>query len=171
MKEILKYGFILFLICFFAASFLAKVYSVAKPRIEKRAKEEFQNNLRQLIQEGEQFLPIKIGDEIVYYKVYNKNNDFIGVIFKTQAKGYSSTINTLVAMSPSFEIIKLKVIEQKETPGLGSRITDKEFIEQFSKKQINEISKVNTITGATISSKAVISSVYEKAKKIKELLK
>ncbi|MCM8786512.1 MAG: FMN-binding protein [Candidatus Omnitrophica bacterium] len=171
MREIFRYGFILFLICFFAASFLAKVYSIAKPRIEQRAKVEFQNTLKQLIPQGERFLPIKVDDAIVYYKVYTSSDKMVGIIFQTQAKGYSSTINTLVAMSPSFEIIKLKVIDQKETPGLGSRITDKEFVEQFSKKQIHQISKLHTITGATVSSRAVIMAVAEKAKRIEELLK
>ena len=48
-------------------------------------------------------------------------------------------------------------MEHLETPGLGARIEEEEFLDQF----IGKPEKIDAITGATISSTAVIDTVEE----------
>jgi Na+-translocating ferredoxin:NAD+ oxidoreductase RnfG subunit len=50
-------------------------------------------------------------------------------------------------------------------------VAESDFTGQFSKKNIQGLSQVQAITGATISSRAVIESVKNKAEEINKLLK
>ncbi len=53
------------------------------------------------------------------------------------------------------QIIGLRVTDQKETPGVGSKIAEEEFFSQFNSMScVNEV-KVDAVTGATTSSKSV----------------
>jgi electron transport complex protein RnfG len=88
----------------------------------------------------------------------------VGVVFKAGGKGYSSTIETLAGMLKDGRITAIKVLSQNETPGLGSRVSEPEFGAKF--KDVKDISKVQGIAGATISSRAVIDSVREKAEEV-----
>ncbi|MDD4182931.1 MAG: RnfABCDGE type electron transport complex subunit G [Candidatus Omnitrophica bacterium] len=171
MKEVLKYGLILSAICLIASGLLAGVYSFTKPQIDKQAQNEIDKALTQVVPQANRFEPVQSTDEILYYRGYDKNNKLAGFIFKARAKGYSSTIETLVGLSLQKKIIAIKVIAQNETPGLGSRVTEKTFIQQFTNKNANELSNVSAISGATISSSAVIASVKEKLEKIQNILK
>jgi len=171
MKEVLKYGLILSAICLIASGLLAGVYSFTKPQIDKQAQNEINEALTQVVPQANRFEPVQSTDEILYYRGYDKNNKLAGFVFKAQAKGYSSTIETLVGVSLQKKIIAIKVIAQNETPGLGSRVTEKTFIQQFANKNVNELSNVSAISGATISSSAVIASVKEKLEKIQNILK
>ncbi|MFA5008846.1 MAG: RnfABCDGE type electron transport complex subunit G [Candidatus Omnitrophota bacterium] len=171
MKEIIKYGLILCIICLLASGLLAGVYSFTQPQINKQAQSEIREALKQVVPQANRFEPVKSGEEVLYYRGYDKNNKLTGFAFNAQAKGYSSTIETLVGVSTQKRIIAIKVVAQNETPGLGSRVTEKAFSQQFANKNAGDISQVSAISGATISSSAVIKSVEEKLEKIQNILK
>ncbi len=171
MKEIIRYGLILALICALATGLLALVNSLTKAKIIAQAQAEQEASLKEVMPLGESFEPVKSGAEITYYKVYDKNKKWAGVAFKVLAKGYSSDIETMVGMDRDGTINAIKVLSQNETPGLGARITEKAFTEQFSQKNITGLEQVQAITGATISSQAVIDSVKKKAEEIQILIK
>jgi electron transport complex protein RnfG len=171
MRETIRYGFILAVICVVASGLLAGMNSLTKSRIIAQAQTEEDTALREVMPQGGYFDPIKKGEDIIYYKVRNKDGKFIGVAFKASGKGYSSVIDTLVGMTEDGTIVAIKILNQNETPGLGARIAESSFTGQFSDKNIQGLANVQAITGATISSKAVIDSVQEKAKEIQELIK
>lgn len=170
MKDIFRYGLILALICSLAGGLLAGVNFLTQPKIIAQAQAEEEASLKEIIPRANRFDPIKSQtEEILYYKAYD-NHKLLGIIFKASAKGYSSNIETMVGIDNSGSIITIKVIAQNETPGLGSRVTEKSFTNQFSSKAAPNLSNVQAITGATISSKAVIDSVRKKAEEIKSML-
>jgi len=171
MKEVFKYGLILCVICLVASGLLAGVYSFTKPQIEKQGAAEIEEALKQVVPQALRFEPVKSADEILYYRGYDKNDKLTGFVFKAQAKGYSSTIEILVGVSTQKKIIGIKVVSQNETPGLGTRVTEETFGKQFINKSANDISQISAISGATISSGAVIKSVGEKLEKIQNILK
>ncbi len=171
MKETLRYGLILAAICIVASGLLAGMNSITKDRIITQARIEEEAALKEVMPEGENFEPIKKGEEIIYYKARNKDNKFIGVAFKASGKGYSGVVDTLAGMSQDGRIVVIKILNQNETPGLGSRIAEPSFTSRFNKKDLLGLSDVQAITGATISSKAVINAVQAKAKEIQELIK
>lgn len=193
MKEIIRYGFTLALICVVASASLAVVYSLTRPTIVARAKAEEEASLKEVLPQAANFAPVESGDAILYYKAYNPDGKLIGVAFKASAKGYSGIIETMAGMSKDGIITAIKVLSQNETPGLGARIVEVSddttiwdlfrgkkkienekkpwFQEQFSAKRIEGLKDIQAITGATISSKAVIDSVQKKAEEIKILIK
>ena len=171
MRETIRYGFILAVICIVASGLLAGMNSLTKARIIAQAQAEENSALIEVMPQAKHFEPIRKGEEIIYYKVRDKNNKFIGVAFKASGKGYSSVVDTLVGMTQDGTITAIKILNQNETPGLGVRIAEPSFTGQFNNKNLQGLSEVQAITGATISSKAVIDSVKKKAQEIKDLIK
>jgi electron transport complex protein RnfG len=100
---------------------------------------------------------------------YNKSGKLLGVVFEASERGYADIISALCAYDPvSKTIIGFTVVEMKETPGLGDKITkDPDFLANFrsldTSKPITTVKhgtkknpwEIDAITGATISSRAV----------------
>ncbi len=192
MKEMTRYGLILALICVAASASLATVNSLTQPKILAQARLEEENSLKEVLPEGVNFEPVKPGEDILYYKAYDKDSKFIGLAFKASGKGYSSVIETMVGMKKDGTIAAIKVLNQNETPGLGARVVeasddttvwdilrgkkkDKEvkkpwFQGLFADKKVSDLKNIEAIAGATISSKAVIDSVEKKAQELKRLI-
>jgi len=92
----------------------------------------------------------------------------IGYAFIAQAQGYGGVIDILVGMKPDNRSLEgIRIIAQQETPGLGAKISNPEFFGQFSGVAVDEIAlsrnggKIDAITGATISSTAVVKAVKD----------
>ena len=116
-------------------------------------------------------------NDLVYYKVIS-DNVLKGYCFDISGSGLWGTINAIVAVTPDFQkIIGFDILKQNETPGLGGRITEDWFKDQFTNKVLkkqdtiiqyqlipeDETTKENQIkqiTGATFSSKAVVTILY-----------
>lgn len=192
MKSMAIYGLKLGFVCLMATALLATVNSITSPKIKLQAQKELEESLKEILPQGEKFAAVKKDNEIIYYKVFDKKGEFLGVAFKVSAKGYSSIIETMVGMTKDGTINAIKVLNHNETPGLGSRITEvKEdttifevmkgkksmgikkpwFQEQFSNKKDSEIAGISAITGATISSQSVITAVKNKVVEIQKLIK
>lgn len=165
MKETLRFGFILGIICVVAAGLLAGVDILTKPKILAQEKLEEELSLRAIFPSAHHFDEVRDGGKVIYYKVFSNDGKFIGVAFKASGKGYAGEIKTLVGMLSDGRITAIKVMSQSETPGLGSRIAETNFTERFQGK--SDLSGVEAITGATISSSAVIDSVKQKAEEIR----
>ncbi len=177
MREALKYGFILAVVCLSASGLLAAVNQLTQPLIEQSRIKEQQSRLKEVLPQGENFEPVMKGGKILYYQAYDQQKGLIGVAFIASAKGYASTIDTMVGMLNDGTISAISVLSHNETPGLGSRIEEvKEgvakpwFGQQFSRKKTSEFSQIQAISGATISSMAVINSVKVKAEEIKKII-
>ena len=117
--------------------------------------------------------------EIVeYYLGYKdkEHKEIVGYAIEAFGKGYSSVIETMVGVNKDGTIRKVKILSQKETPGLGARcIEDEPFkpqkpkwtTEQFIGKTVDQLKvdkdggPIVSITGATISSRAITNSIRE----------
>jgi Na+-translocating ferredoxin:NAD+ oxidoreductase subunit G len=94
-----------------------------------------------------------------------------GYAIMSYGKGYSSLIEILIGVDLSLHITGLDVISQAETPGLGERVMESEFKQQFIGKCLTslkvttagESDRIQAITGATISSKAVTEDAVKNA--------
>jgi Na+-transporting NADH:ubiquinone oxidoreductase subunit C len=102
------------------------------------------------------------GDWVLY-----KSKDQ-SVAFEFGGSGVWGPISGIVSMNPDQKTIRnLKIIHQEETPGLGGRIAEKAFLDQFKNKEVipklvfmpagraKANNEVDAITGATYSSKAL----------------
>jgi len=87
----------------------------------------------------------------------------IGYIVEGYGKGYSSYIHILASVDKNFTVQKISVLAHGETPGLGDEIEKDYFLNQFEGKSADNLivikgetaDKIEAITGATISSRAV----------------
>lgn len=171
INNYLRFPLTLLTICLFSSGLLSFVYKVTKPRIEANMLAEEEESLREIFPQAYTFEPVKQidSDETSYYKVFDSKDSIIGYAFKAEKKGYSSVIVTMVGIKSNGEILNIKIISQNETPGLGSRVQEVGdgqsrpwFQEQFRGKNTNSLEDIETITGATISSAAVVDSIKEK---------
>ncbi len=94
----------------------------------------------------------------------SNNGEIVGYLYLTYTTGYSSDVVSLIGINKAdAKVVKVIVTKQTETPGLGSLSTQPKFLDQFLDKLTNEELKVKdnitAITGATITSDAVVNSV------------
>jgi Na+-translocating ferredoxin:NAD+ oxidoreductase subunit G len=171
MKQMARYGLILMLICVVASGLLAAVNALTKTKIVAQARAEEEVSLKEVLPGAVRFEPVMSGAELLYYKGYDKQDRLIGVVIRASGRGYASQIDTVAGMLMDGTITAIKVVNQNETPGLGSRVAEPEFTAQFSNKKPGQFAEVEAITGATISSRAVINSVQRKAREVRGLLK
>ncbi len=171
MKEMVRYGLVLAIICVVASLSLALVNSLTRSRILAQAQAEEENSLKEVIPEATRFEPLKSGENILYYKAFGSDGTLVGAAFKATKKGYSSVVETMVGMKKDGTITAIKVLSQNETPGLGARVAESSFTGQFKNKNSANLNEVQAVSGATISSRAVIEAVTQKSKEIKVLIK
>lgn len=169
MKEIIKFGVILGVVYVMTAGFLAGLDSLTNRKIIPYAQAEELLDLKDVLPEAIHFEAVKKGEDIFYYKAIDKEGKLIGAVFKAVGRGYSSNIQTIAGMLKDGSINAIKVLSQDETPGLGARVAEPEFTDRF--RHIHDLSRVQAVTGATISSLGVIESVKKKAEEIRELIK
>jgi len=123
-ESVVTLGATLGITCLVATALLASVNAVTEGRIKRQAETELMDCLKEVMPEGEQFVPVTVNGETFYYKVISADGRLVGAAFKASAKGYSSIIDTIVGMNKDGKINAIKVISHQETPGLGSRITE-----------------------------------------------
>jgi electron transport complex protein RnfG len=171
MREIIRYGLTLALICIVASASLALVNSFTKAKILAQSLLEEEASLKEVFPAAVNFESVKSANKVIYYKALDKDGKFLGVAFKASGKGYSSTIETMAGLTKDDRILAIKVVNQNETPGLGSQVAEPGFSSRFSNKDVQSLNEVQAITGATISSRAVIDSVKQKAQEFRQLIK
>lgn len=190
----LKFSLVLMFICLLSAGLLSFVYFLTNPKILAQKVKEEKGSLKEVLPFASSFKPIKKDEKILYYRGFDEKGNIVGYCFLAYGKGYSNTIETLVGIRPDGKISGIKILHQNETPGLGSRICEVKkgetlwealrrkkakgsikpkrpwFQEQFKGKRVDELGRIEAISGATVSSQAVIDSVKEKIKEILELI-
>ncbi len=185
MKEMLKLGALLMLICAVAAAALAGIYSVTQPRIVAQEKAALQEALSSVLPGAavDAVFPVEKDGKVLYYEGYRdgSKSELIGYALPGERAGYSSTVKVLVGVDLTGKILGLRVLDEKETPGLGTRIeevrygeSDPWFQRQFAGKTAASLAvdkdggDIQAITGATISSRAVVNAVVSAFKTMRE---
>jgi electron transport complex protein RnfG len=114
-------------------------------------------------------------DEPVIYGGYDDQAEFIGYAMPAAGPGFQDTIAILYGYKPAEKlVVGMEVLESRETPGLGDKIyKDAVWVSGFSALSVEpEIvavkkgtksnpNEIDAITGATISSKAVVRIINE----------
>lgn len=91
-----------------------------------------------------------------------------GTAFKVVAtEGYSGNIVIMVGLNPQDSLHGIEILTHAETPGLGARIIEPVFKQQFKGKSLDNADwrvkkdggQFDQITGATISPRAIVKAV------------
>jgi len=163
MRKIIMRGLLLTAFASLAAWALSVTYINTKPRIDAYIEQMAREARKEVLPEAGEFKLVNIGEK-EYFVGYNERKNRIGVTIKTKTRGYSGPIEMLMGFNMKGEITGMKILNQTETPGLGSRITEDWFGKQFTKLKQEDLSlkkedpkgKIEAITAATISSRAVL---------------
>ena len=96
----------------------------------------------------------------------------------TDPSGYGGEIVLMVGFTPDFKISTYKKLIASETPGLGTNLSSPAFMKQFegmdASKPISvkkDGGKIDAITSATITSRAVCGAINDAKKKMEGILK
>jgi electron transport complex protein RnfG len=112
------------------------------------------------------------GEMLICYPAV-QNGELTGIAVNTWTmKGFSGLVRLMAGFDATGNIINISVLEQKETPGLGTKMADAEFKDQYNGKNPGKNNlamkkdrgEIDAITAATISSRA-FSDAVERAYK------
>lgn len=162
------------LVAFGASTCLGFIYEITKGPIEKTQFNKRMDAIRQVVPgfnnnpDAEMFrLPTSEGDSLDVYPA-KKDSVLIGYAVDTYTNdGFSGEITMMAGFKPDGTIINITVLTHKETPGLGTKMTEPEFKDQFMNKNPARYSlvvekdggPVDAITAATISSRAFCDAI------------
>ena len=150
--------------------------SITRDKIEEQEKQQIQNMLEEMFPSMSRTEPAltnldEFKDNI--YTVYS-NGDKVGYAFLAIGKGYGGNIDILVGLENETTVKGVTIISHLETPGLGARVTESSFREQFAGLNIDDVAlkgddgQIDAITGATISSRAVVDAIRAAAMEKRE---
>lgn len=169
MKETIRLGLILFIITMISAGVLAVSNNLTKGRIIEIEIEARLVALKEIFGEDKEFkelskekldkIIVKNSAILEIFEVYNID-DLIGFAIKTKSLGYDGNITMLTGFSlDDGEVINMRVLDHSETPGIGAKAEEPEFTERFvGKNAVTEIT-VDSLTGATYTTKGVLAGI------------
>ncbi|OGC11595.1 hypothetical protein A3K48_03725 [candidate division WOR-1 bacterium RIFOXYA12_FULL_52_29] len=159
MLKNLKLAAVLTIFCLISAGALAYVYNLTRPMIAANSALSFKRSMGEVIS-ADSFTP---GSQGCY--LARKGKETVGYVFPVNPAGYGGAIEMMVSLDKGGKVIAVKIISNKETPGLGTNILNPKFLKQFSGKSVGDKIKakedIDAVTGATISSNGVCKGVRQ----------
>jgi electron transport complex protein RnfG len=178
---------VLTLVSVVAAALLGFVAELTTPRIEAHALRELRQGINDVLPGLQDYEERFKGEDFEIYEGKNEEGDTVGFAIVRSGAGFSDSIKLIFGVSADFsKIYSLKILKQKETPGLGAKIIQERPFLRFwrgvsiaepiryakppkPKEQLEE-SEINAITGATISSEAVVAAVNHAVADAKKMI-
>ncbi len=170
----------------FSGAVLVLVYQYTNPKILKNLNDESVRAVRTLFPDMETAVIMKsTGEgEKAIVKVTDKSKKLLGYAFKAKGNGYQGQIKLASGLDSSLTVLQgIVVLESQETPGLGAEIVGKDFRKQFNGLSVthpieyvknqkpSEPYEIEAITGATISSRAVVNILNKRIEEVRKILK
>ena len=147
------------IVVFIAVALLGLTDTLVRPKIEWQKEQKIQRQLLEIFPDMTEHI---LEDDI--YIIYS-NEAEIGFAFLAVGKGYGGLIDILIGLEDETTLKGVTIVSHLESPGLGARITETAFTEQFIGINIADIAlrqkggEIDAITGATISSRAVVEAI------------
>ncbi|NLW85341.1 MAG: FMN-binding protein [Planctomycetes bacterium] len=152
---------------------LAYVESNLKPKIEQNKADFTLTAIPELVPGATKGKPF-VRNGLTVFEALDDQDKLLGWVISTAGDGFADRIELLIGLDvPATTVTGIKVLSQKETPGLGAKIEkpdtfSKQFIGKSATSPIGVAkgkpagNQVQAITGATVSSEAV-ASIMNKA--------
>jgi electron transport complex protein RnfG len=190
MNTTTKMILVLTLITILSGAALSTWDGYTRPKIEFHKLEALKAAIADVLPAYDAYKEIAAGGITLYIAQAGGSEKPVGIAFEAVGNGFQGKVSMMVGVDSAFaRITGLKVLEQVETPGLGTKIvtdpTNKQnpawFTDQFKEiptdKEIEVIknqkpskeNEIQAITGATISSKAVVAIINNALSNAKNL--
>lgn len=169
LKKFYPISFII-IVVFISVALLTFTESIIGAKLESQQDQQTLDMLREVFPDTSRYV---LEDDI--YIIYAGRTK-LGYAFLAVGEGYSGEIDILVGLEDEETIKGIIIISHDETPGIGSRVAESPFTDQFIGLKIDDVAleeqggQVDAITQATISCKAVVDAVRTTAlEKVKSL--
>jgi len=172
VAKIIKLSIILFVITLVTGMILGGVYTMTFEPIQTAKQNEKMQALSATLPGATDFKPVTIKGNPGIIKEINEgsaNGKLIGYNFTVTPKGYGGPVEIVAGISKEGRLMDIKILSHKETPGLGAKARDLPFAGQFRNKKAEELTvtktavsnenEIQAISGATITSKAVVTGI------------
>ena len=181
-----------------AGLLLVQVHQYTDPIIQQYKEEQLQAAVLEVLPGAERFetrwvvdgrlaeAPPEGTDDRAHERVYlgfGGDGVRVGVAMSAGTQGYQDRIELIFGYDPAGDrLLGMKVLQSKETPGLGDKIEkDADWIAQFDGvrppvegvkpgRGTGAADQVDVITGATISSRAVVRAINEALERLGPVL-
>ncbi|MDY3619236.1 RnfABCDGE type electron transport complex subunit G [Agathobaculum sp.] len=168
---------VLGLITLVCALLLGVVNQVTDPLIKQNAIDTRNAAMGEILPEATDFPEVEVPEEMKSPEDKNavaitaafkaeKDGEAIGYCVQVAPKGFGGALTLIVGINADGTVAGAKVTAHAETPGLGAKSQDAEWIAQYAGQPADgslAVSKdggtINAITGATITSRAVTNGV------------
>jgi len=159
-NDFVKPILVLTIICLIITAALAFTNEKTAPIIVQAEKAKAEAAQKEVLPEADSFKLMKLsGLPSAVTEVYKAENG-AGYVLMITTKGYGGDMKIICGMDSNGLIVDCKTLSQSETQGLGTKTTQPEFRNQFVGKD-SSLAGVETISGATISSKAYIGAIKD----------
>lgn len=98
--------------------------------------------------------------EVIIFPAKRQGQTF-AVALEGRGKGFGGMIGVMVGIGKEGKLLDIGITSHSETPGVGTRVEEPSFTNQFRDLSITGAVAVDGISGATYSSKGVMSAVEE----------
>ena len=166
----LKQSWLVLLLAGSLGTTLAVVQRSLQGRIERNARERLERAVLTVIPGGKHSQVGMMNGQVAW-QVFDEHENELGWAVATETSGFSDRIRLMIGVtSDRSKILGVAVLASRETPGLGERIREAAFLEQFRGQRTETILRtvkpgqsaeqpIDAISGATISSQAVVRAV------------
>lgn len=169
MREALRLALTLGIVGIVSAVILTGVHNWTAPIVDERRQEEYLEAVRECFPGVDDYETEEL-DGNLYDFIYDDQGNRLGVVATVEQPGYEGNITYNLAVDNQGKIVRVRIISHSETPGIGDVIESESFLEQFLGKDhesaLQDGVDVDIVTGATVSTNAVIGSVRRTIGKI-----
>lgn len=188
MKEIIKLGMILLIICGVSAVLLGFTNEITKTQIQNQREIESQKKRLEVLSKADNFKLLEkdrlekitsSNDKIKEVYEGYKDGNLVGYVVKTTPTGFGGAVEVITGIDVDGKITGVRVGSHQETPGLGANATLPSFYSQYDGKSIEKPlsvaknspteNQIQAISGATITSDAVTTGVNYAIDAVKSL--
>jgi electron transport complex protein RnfG len=173
---------VLTVVCLFAGLSLVYMNQYAEPLIKINAEKAMQEAIFKVLPDVAQVEPVP-HEEIQIFRCTNGDTDLVGYAFVAQGSGYQGVIKIMAGIDPALEkLTGIDILESVETPGLGAKITEEGFRNQFNGVLVQpaiayvkggtpeNANEIQAITGATVSSRSVVNILNMTIEEVKKVV-
>lgn len=149
----------LLLISAVTALLLSGVNALTKDRIAENDVKEKSAAIAMIFPDSDSSEPADVTiDGINGVWLVTSGGDLLGYAASVSPLGFGGALDMMVGVNSDGTIAGMKIVSHSETPGLGSRVDDPDYLSQYTGKSgvLSFGSGIDAITGSTISSKAVL---------------
>lgn len=161
LKYYLRIGVTLLIIASVTATLLAFVNALTKEKIAENELAVMQEAIGKLFDGSDGIKSVKGEYEKPVVAVYNvyKGDELLGRGIQVSPTGFKEAIGMIVGVDGEGKCIGVEIISISDTPGVGTKVKEQAFLDGFVGLDESNINKAELISGATISSSAVMDGV------------